>query len=191
MGKKKMTRAQAAAARRSPRTDVAERELAVASSPRNLSSKREQLTHRIVMTVQVILVIFPFALVGYSSVAGMGLEEAMRSDPAFAVSFIAAMAQPLAAWILRFAYRHYAAGDGGYALGNVIGLICAEAFLQNLVGLAGMALIVWRMWPVTGGELSEWRERRGVTGVLVDISGALAVLAIGLICAFASWRLSV
>ena len=185
MGKKKMTRAQAAAARRSSRTDVAERELAVASSPRNLSSKREQLTHRIVMTVQVILVIFPFALVGYSSVAGMGLEEAMRSDPAFAVSFIAAMAQPL------FAYRHYAAGDGGYALGNVIGLICAEAFLQNLVGLAGMALILWRMWPVTGGELSEWRERRGAAGVLVDISGALAVLAIGLICAFASWRLSV
>ena len=61
-------------------------------------------------------------------------------------------------------------------MGNLIGLLCAEAFLQNVVGLAGFALILWRMWGKTHGELTEWRERRGVGGVLVDISGALAVL---------------
>ena len=102
--------------------------------------------------MQVVLVIFPFALLGYSSFSGTGLEEAMRADPGFVVSFIAAMAQPLAAWILRFAYRHYADGDGGYAVGNLIGLLCAEAFLQNVVGLAGFALILWRMWGKTQGD---------------------------------------
>lgn len=198
MSKKKMTPAQKAAARRERTPEEleareaarSERALAAKRNARNLDTPRERLTKRIVTTVQVVLVIFPFALLGYSSFSGTGLEEAMRADPGFVVSFIAAMAQPLAAWILRFAYRHYADGDGGYAVGNLIGLLCAEAFLQNVVGLAGFALILWRMWGKAHGELTEWRERRGVGGVLVDISGALAVLAIGLICAFASWRLS-
>ncbi|MBM6682829.1 hypothetical protein [Collinsella intestinalis] len=64
--------------------------------------------------------------------------------------------------------------------------------LQNVVGLAGCAVLLWRLWRPAAGELAEWRECRGVGGVggvVVDISGALVVIVIGAVCAFASWRL--
>lgn len=61
--------------------------------------------------------------------------------------------------------------------------------LQNVVGLAGCTVLLWRLWRPAAGELTEWRERRGVGGVVVDISGALVVIVIGAVCAFASWRL--
>ena len=197
MGKRKMTPAQKAAARRSP--DAAAAGAARGGSAeimasrrvgRNLDTARERLTRRIFTTVQVVLVIFPFALLGYVSMAGMSLQDAFGRDPGFTVSFLAAMAQPFVAWLIRIGYRHYSEGDGGYALGNLIGLLCAEALMQNVVGVAGCAVALWRLWRPAAGELTEWKERRGLGGVLFDISGAIVVLAIAAICAFASWRIS-
>ena len=156
---------------------------------RNLESARETLARRIVTTVEVVLVIFPFAVWGHVGLGGVSLEGAFAGDPGFVVSFLAAVAQPFVAWLIRIAYRHYTEGDGGYALGNLIGLTCAELMLQNVVGLAGCAVLLWRLWRPAAGELAEWRECRGVGGVAVDISGALVVIAIGAVCAFASWRL--
>lgn len=193
--KKRMTPAERAAVRRAPETAGVEARSQAAGAvlgvheARRMESSRERLTSRIVVTVQIVLVIFPFALWGYTGLSGMSLQEAFAHDPGFVVSFLAAVAQPLVAWIIRFAHRHYAEGDGGYALGNLIGLTCAELLLQNVVGIAGCAVVLWRMWRLASGELAEWRERRGLGGMAVDISGALAVLVIGAVCAFASWRL--
>lgn len=188
-----MTPAERAAARRNPGDGaVAGREAKAAAlrpTARNLESARERLTRRVVTAVQVVLVIFPFAVWGYVGLGGVSLEKAFAGDPGFVVSFLAAVAQPFVAWLIRIAYRHYTEGDGGYALGNLIGLICAELMLQNVVGLAGCAVLLWRLWRPAAGELAEWRECRGVGGVVVDISGALVVIVIGAVCAFASWRL--
>ena len=197
MGKRKkhMTPAERAAARRTsgvaeeqseaPGREVLRRDRVA----RNLESARETLARRIVTTVEVVLVIFPFAVWGHVGLGGVSLEGAFAGDPGFVVSFLAAVAQPFVAWLIRIAYRHYTEGDGGYAHGNLIGLTCAELMLQNVVGLAGCAVLLWRLWRPAAGELAEWRECRGVGGVAVDISGALVVIAIGAVCAFASWRL--
>ncbi|MBM6682828.1 hypothetical protein [Collinsella intestinalis] len=109
MGKRKkhMTPAERAAARRTsgvaeeqseaPGREVLRRDRVA----RNLESARERLTRRVVTAVQVVLVIFPFAVWGYVGLGGVSLEEAFAGDPGFVVSFLAAAAQPFVAWLIR------------------------------------------------------------------------------------------
>lgn len=191
----KTTRAQVAA--RGTRLD-ADREVRPArqkapAATRPMSSY-EQRTGKIFTILQVLLVVVPLALVGWVWVAGGGsvedLGEAMREDPSITVSFISAMMQPLVAWLLVFVKRHYTAGDGGYAAANLIGLICGELLLQNAVGVLGCALVLWRIWRRIPGELTSWRQERGIKGALADLSGAIAVCVVGAVCAFATWRIT-
>ena len=195
-----MTPAQKAAARRelSPEEREAreimrsEREAAceAAQRARNLDTPRERLTKRILTTAQVVLVAYPLAGMAIASLSGTSVQELLEGDPTFVVTFLSIFAQPLVAWLLRFVHRHYAEGDGGYAMGNLIGLLCAELLLQNVLGIAAVLILLWRLWPTAAGEMGDWARKRGVGGVLFDVSGSLVVIAIGLIVAFASWRLS-
>lgn len=162
----------------------------VGMTPRNLGTKREKLTKRILTVVQVVLVAFPFIVYGYAGLGGGDFREILSSNPGFTVSFLAAVAQPFVAWLLRFVHRHYAEGDGGYALANLMVLVCGELLLQNALGIAGCVVLLWRFWKTTRGELAAWRARRKVGGMLADVSGALVVVLFGVICAFANWRLS-
>ena len=197
MSKKKMTPAQKAAARRDPAAEQApkaiEKKERVAPG-RNLESKYEKRTKKIITTVQIVLVIIPFALVGFAWFMNggttAGLEDAMAKDPQLTIGFISAMCQALVAWLLRFVQRHYEEGDGGYAAANLIGLVCGEIMLQNAVGIVGCALILWRIWKRIPGELTAWRQERKIGGMLADISGALLICFFGAVCAFATWRIS-
>ncbi len=156
-------------------------------------SKYEQRTAKIFTAVQIVLVAVPLAMVGYVWLTGGGtidgLQDAMRENPAITVSFISAMCQPLIAWLLKFVREHYLAGDGGYAAANLIGLICGEIMLQNAMGVVGCALLLWRIWKRTDGELACWKRERGLGGMLADLSGVLVVCVLGALCAFASWRI--
>lgn len=177
------------------REGVVVREDGAASVAESLPmTKRERLTLRIFTVVEVIMVIVPLAMIAYLWLAGggsiEGLADAMAADPTITVEFIAAMCQPLAAWLLRFVERHYRAGDMGYAAGNLIGIICGELMLQNAVGVLGCALLLWRVWRHASGELGPWAAERKVGGVLADISGAIVLCVFGAICAFATWRIS-
>lgn len=156
----------------------------------------ERRTARIFTIVEVILVAVPLAMVGYLWMTGGGsldgLQDAFAADPSIIVAFITAMCQPLVAWLLRFAHRHYREGDGGYAAANLIGLICGELLLQNAVGVLGCGLLLWRVWRrvVPDGEFAAWRRDRPLGGKLADLSGVIVLLVLGAICAFATWRLS-
>lgn len=195
----KTSRAQAAA--RGTKLD-ADREVtavAKATEPRSErrarpQSKYERRTGKIFTTVQVVLVVVPVAMIGYVWLAGGGtmdgLREAMAQNPTLTVSFISAMCQPLISWLLKFVREHYLAGDGGYAAANLIGLICGELMLQNAVGVVGCALVLWRIWGRVNGELTAWKAERRLGGMLADLSGALVVCALGALCAFATWRIS-
>lgn len=196
VSKKKMTPAQKAAARR-PRSqeeiEARERALAereAAKRARNLDTPRERQTRRMLTVIQVVLVAYPLVGMALASLSGTSIEELLATDPTFAVTLLSVFVQPLVAWLLRFVYRHYGEGDGGYAAGNLICLLCAELMLQNVLGIAGVVVLLWRIWGSIHGELIEWARRRGVGGVLFDISGALVVLAIALLVAFSSWRIS-
>lgn len=197
MSKKKMTPAQKAAARRSPAADGAPKAIEKkerSAKTRNLASKYERRTKRIISTVQVVLVVIPVAMIAFTWFMNGGttdgLQEAMAKDPQLTIGFISAMCQPLVAWLLRFVQRHYEQGDGGYAAGNLIALVCGELMLQNVVGIVGCALILWRIWKRIPGEFTAWKQERKIGGMLADISGALLICLFGAVCAFATWRIS-
>lgn len=85
MGKRKkhMTPVERAAARCNPGDGaVAGREAKAAAlrpTARNLESARETLTRRIVTTVEVVLVIFPFAVWGYVGLGGVSLDSGRKT----------------------------------------------------------------------------------------------------------------
>lgn len=191
-----MTPAQKAAARR-PRTeedlDASTHELDTRDGelvPRNLGTPRERQTRRMLTVVQVVLVAYPLVGMALASLSGTSIQELLEADATFAVTMLSIFVQPLVAWLLRFVYRHYGEGDGGFAVGNLICLLCSELLLQNVLGIVGVGLILWRIWHGASDDFGAWARRRGVGGVLFDISGALVVLAIALIVAFANWRIN-
>ncbi|MBE6469062.1 MAG: hypothetical protein E7001_03675 [Coriobacteriaceae bacterium] len=160
-----------------------------------MDTPREHLTRRIFTTVQVMLVVIPFVHLGFAGVlnAGAAAMESLRvmleQNPAFLVSFIAELLQPFAAYLVRIAYRHYAQGDAGYAAGNLVVLLCAELLMQNMVGVVGMAVLLWRTWGRAADVLGPWARERSVGGVLADVSGALVTVVLAALLAFANARL--
>lgn len=160
-----------------------------------MDSKRERFTQRIFTTVQIVLIVIPIIYLGLSgylnggSFAMEGLRERLREEPAFLLAFITACLQPFAAYILRITYRHYSQGDFGYAGGNLLALLCAEMAMQNIVGIVGLGLLLWRTWPRITGSVGDWARERGIGGVLADISGGLAVFVLAIICFAAQTRL--
>lgn len=181
------------------RREVVPRERAVAATgdaiAPGMNSKREQLTQRIFLTVQVLLVVVPVAYFAMSGVftgtllTPSGLQEFLEANPTMSVSFLAACLQPFVAYMLRIAHKHYERGDFGYAAGNLIGLACAELLMQNMVGIIGLIVLLWRIWPRCSGSIGPWAAERGIGGVLADISGALVMLVLAAVCAFASYRI--
>lgn len=159
-------------------------------------SSRERLTRRFFVGVEILLVVAPFAglaVAGSLNLDAEGvssLRDLMVRDPRFMVSFLAACVQPFAAYIVHIAYRHYRDGDGGYALGNLVGVLCAEMLMQSIPGVAGLALLLWRVWRPAAPEGAAWRRRRGVGGTIADVSGSVVVVLLAAVCAFASWRLN-
>ena len=160
-----------------------------------MNSKREQLTRRIFLGVQVALAVIPIAFFAMGGVATgtlltpSGLQQLVEASPAAGVSLLAAFAQPFVAYLLHIVRRHYERGDFGYAAGNLAGLICAEMLMQNMMGIVGVAVLLWRVWPRCSGNIGSWAARRGVGGVAADVSGALVMLALAALVAFASWRI--
>ena len=157
-------------------------------------TKREALTMRMFSVVTVLLVAVPLVMVGYLWVMGggslEGLGDAMAQDPQTTVSFVSAMCQVLVAWLLTYVRRRYEEGNGGYAAANLVGLVCGEVMLMNVVGVLGCALLLWRIWRGIAGELSSWWGSRSLGEKLFDLSGCLVVCVMGAICAFATWRIS-
>lgn len=164
-----------------------------ALSEANLSN-REQLTKRMFTTVQVVLCLVLIAtFVSISLTSGglsvKGLQGLFARNPAATVSMLAACAQPFVAYLLRFVYKRYAEGDAGYATANLIALLCAEMTLQSMVGIIAMALLLWRVWHRGARCMTAWRKHRGIGGMLVDLSGSIVVMMLGIVCLIASMRL--
>lgn len=157
-------------------------------------SARERLTRRIFTTAQVVLCLVFVVSVGAAAAASDGMSaEALRSlftgDPAMAITLVAACLQAFIAYLVGFSYKHYAKGDAGYAAGNLVVLLCAEILMRSPVGIAAMAVSLWRVWQCGSQRLSGWMSGRGVTGVLVDLSGSIIVLALAAVCLYASLQL--
>lgn len=160
----------------------------------HMNSRRERLTSRIFMTVEVVLVAVPVAIVlmfstTHGGLTSANLDAAFDADPAFMVTFLAACVQPFVAYLVHLVHKQYARGGAGYTAGNLIALLCAQMLMQSIPGIAGMAVLLWRVWPNVAPHFSDWLHERRAGGVLFDISGALVVLVLAAVCAFAQSRL--
>lgn len=148
------------------------------------------------LVVEALLVVSPFVGMAVSGslnfdAAGIAsLQDLFASSPAFAVSFLAACIQPLVAYLLHLAHKHYADGGGGYTAANLVGLLCAEMLMQNVAGLAGIVLLLWRVWRPTAKERARWRKERPWGAKAAEVSGAIVVVVLAALCAFASWRIN-
>ena len=157
-------------------------------------SKREQLTRRTFTVVEVVLCLDVLAIIASLSFATGGLtsdslRELFNRSPSAAIALAAGCAQPFVAYLLRIAYRHYHAGDAGYVLGNLIVLSCAELLLQSTVGFVALVVLLWRTYRRCSSALVPWVRHRRLGGVLVDISGAIAVLVLAALLFYAHMRL--
>ena len=165
--------------------------------PARYDTPRERLTRRIFIAVEVVLVLIPLVHLGIAGVlnAGAAAMESLRvmieQNPAFLVTSIAALLQPFVAYLMRIAYRHYLRDEAGYTAANLVVLLCAEVALQNMVGIVGMAVLLWRIWGRASDDLGPWASSRRVGGVLADISGPLVVFALAALCAYANMRIGV
>lgn len=160
----------------------------------NLSS-RERLTRRIFTTAEVVLCIIPFIVLGMFSMQLGGLvvddlQQLFNEEPAAGLSLMSACIQPFVAYLLRYTYKRYTEGDAGYAVANLIALLCVEMALQHMLGIVAVALLLWRLWHRGAGVVGAWASGRKIGGVLFDLSGPLVALVLALICLFASSRIA-
>lgn len=212
MSKRKMTPAQKAAARRTPEQKRALRDQQRAQRgevdfdeydeydedeeddedyawDRDLATPEEQLTKRIFTLVEVVLLCFPFAVLGLTAEGGMSLDVTRFSDPSFLASMASNFIQmPIAGVVLLIQKLFYNRGEGGRAFGNLVVVLIAEVFLQNIVGIIAIAFLMWRVWGSIPGEMGEWRYHRTKMGMVADMLPGWAVLIVGLVYSFVIWQ---
>ncbi len=96
---------------------------------------------------KVLLCVYPFIALFYmrniASMAGTGMQESLQANPILAVTFLSAMLQPFAAWLLTIVERRVNTLDYADAL-TCLGIICAaECLLKNWLGIIGCAILFY------------------------------------------------
>ena len=93
--------------------------------------------------LKIVLFCMPFLCIGYLGLgtggAPLSAEGILSANPALAVSFLSAMLQPYAAWLVILSERRLADGRTHYAVVSLTLLLAAELMLMSTVGAAGMA----------------------------------------------------
>lgn len=154
--------------------------------------KDEKLS-RYFTILKIALFCMPFLCIGYLGLgaAGAALDTAgiLNGNPTLAVSFLAAMLQPYAAWIAILSERRLADGRTNFAIVNLTLLLAAELLLMSTVGVIGMALILWKSVKTYGCGIPEAFRGCTIKSLLFEAGGNLPLLALAGLCLFASLRL--
>ncbi len=156
--------------------------------PQTRTSLKDEKLSRYFKILKIVLFCMPFLCVGYLGLGagGAALDTAgiLNANPAMAVSFLAAMLQPYAAWIAILAERRLADGRTNYAIMNL-------ALLMSTVGVIGMALILWKSVRTYGCGIPAAFLGCGVRDFFREAGGNLPLLALAALCLFASMRLGI
>mgnify|MGYP001066153369 CR=1 FL=1 len=156
--------------------------------PQTRTSLKDAKLSRYFKILKIVLFCMPFLCVGYLGLGagGAALDTAgiLNANPAMAVSFLAAMLQPYAAWIAILAERRLADGRTNYAIMNL-------ALLMSTVGVIGMALILWKSVRTYGCGIPAAFLGCGVRDFFREAGGNLPLLALAALCLFASMRLGI
>lgn len=140
--------------------------------------------------LKVVLFCMPFLYLGYVGLGtgGIDAKNVLESQPTMAISFLSAMLQPYAAWILILSRRRLEDGREAAAVLNLSVLLAAELLTMNTVGVVGFALVLWGSCKRTG--LNPLTALRGVGPGrrFYEAGGSILVLLLAGLCFFASMQ---
>lgn len=163
--------------------------------PQTAMNLKDEKLNRYFTILKIVLFCMPFLCIGYVGLGAgsMALDTGgvLVANPAMAVSFLAAMLQPYAAWIAILAERRLADGRTGWAVVNLALLLAAEAMLMSTVGVIGMALVLWKSTRVYGCGVGEAFRTCDKRAFVREAGGNLPLLALAGLCLFASLRLGI
>nr|WP_300128074.1 hypothetical protein [uncultured Butyricicoccus sp.] len=143
--------------------------------------------------LKIVLFCMPFLYLGYVGIgtggASLADEGVLQANPTMAVSFLSAMIQPYAAWILILSQRRLQDGRSAYAMVNLGVLLVAQLMMMSTVGVVGFALILWRCTKHTGfGPLAALRQTQP-RRLFAEAGGSVVVLLLAAVCLFATVRI--
>lgn len=150
--------------------------------------------NRVFLITKVILCIIPFATLGYLYMGmqeyNLTYQELLQANPVLAITFLSAMCQPFAAWLLTIAERRFDSMDYSNALVSVLLIFVAECMLKNWLGIAATAILFWLINKDMPYSMErEFKESADWKSILLDASGCVVLILIAALCMFASFRL--
>nr|WP_297280266.1 hypothetical protein [uncultured Butyricicoccus sp.] len=145
--------------------------------------------------LKIVLFCMPFLYLGYVGIgtggASLDSQGILSGNPTMAISFLSAMIQPYAGWILILSQRRLGDGRAPYAMVNLAFLFLAELLMMSTVGVIGFALILWRCKKHTGfGPMAAFRKIQ-TRRLFAEVGGSVVVLLLAGICFFASMQVGV
>lgn len=157
-------------------------------------TKADRNLKRVFLITKIIFCVLPFMALSYlyltADSVGLDYQEALNSDPALAVSFLSAMIQPFAAWLLTLVEKRVNNYDYSNALSLLILIFIAECLLRNYLGIAGTAVLFYMInkgMPFSFKE--EFKKYANWKKILVDGSGGFVLILFSAICFFASLKI--
>lgn len=128
---------------------------------------------------------------GFGRAEGLEIHGMLNANPVMAVTFLTAMLNPFAAYLLYYAKKRLEKGDYTYTAVNLIGLLVIELILLNLVYAAMLFVLLYNVKRCSGLSLPKLLKSYRIRSLLYDVSGSLIMLPIAALCLFAQLRLGI
>lgn len=157
----------------------------------NSSSARK--TARYFLVAKVLFGITPFVAYLYLTLQGSlmasSLQEMLASYPGLVVIFILAMVNPYISYLLSLIEKNLAKGNHKFALINMGLILVTQLASLNFFYLSLLVYVFYRAIKDYKIDLKAQLFRMPVAKVLRDGGGSLMVLAVNLLCLFATIKI--
>ena len=157
-------------------------------------TKAEKTISRVFTISKVLLCILPFLALFYlysqSNASGMNYQDMLESDPILTITFLTAMIQPFAAWLLTIVERRYKEYDYSNALFSLLLIFIAECLLKNWLGIAATAILFYLINKDMPFSIKkEFKEYANWKKILLDGTGGILLDLLSAFVFFASWKI--
>ncbi len=137
--------------------------------------------------------IYPFAALGYMSISartyGLQGSEILRANPVLTITFLTAMLQPFAAWLLKIVQKRADNLDYANALVSVLLIFISECLFKNWVGIIGCAIIFYLLSKDMPYSYKKEFSGADWKSILKDATGPIVLILFAVFIFFASSRL--
>lgn len=163
--------------------------------PQITAPLKDEKLKRYFTILKIVLFCMPFMCMGYLGMFSGGTtldtQSVIAANPTMAISFLSAMLQPYAAWLVILAERRLADNRGQFAVVSLTLLLVAELFLMSSVGVIGTALVLWKSIRYSGYGVPAAFRSCTPRSFIYEAGGTIPMLLFASICLFASLRLGV